>query len=92
MKWFTYTAYWRVLKAKNETVDEQNNATFKNPCAPTIPEEDAKYVPTKHDFHTHIKRLVFTGTYQQIMTLIPISNGQSLQVSKILDVFSTTSF
>ena len=31
MKWFPDTAYWRVLKPKNETVDEPNNATFKNP-------------------------------------------------------------
>ena len=61
MKWFPDTAYWRVLKPKNETVDEPNNATFKNPRAPTIPEEDAKYVPTKHDFDTHIERPVFTG-------------------------------
>ena len=72
MKWFPDTAYWRVLKPKNETVDEPNNVTFKNPCAPTIPEEDAKYVPTKHDFDTHIERPVFTGTHEQSMTLIPI--------------------
>ena len=32
------TAKWRVLKPKNETVDEPNNTTFKNPCAPTIKE------------------------------------------------------
>ena len=62
MKWFPDTAYWRFLKPKNETLDEPNNATFKNPCAPTIPEEDAKYVPTNHDFDAHIERLVFTGT------------------------------
>ena len=72
MKWFLDTAYWRVLKPKNETVDEPNNATFKNPRAPTITEEDAKYAPTKHNHDTHIKRTVFTGTYQQSMTLIPI--------------------
>ena len=53
-KWFPDTAYWRVLKPTNETVDKPNKATFKNPCAPTIPEEDAKYVPTNHDFYTHI--------------------------------------
>ena len=58
----------------------------KNPRAPTITEEDAKYVPTKHDFDTHIERLVFTCTYQQRMTLVPISNGRYLQVSKMLDV------
>ena len=85
MKWFPYTAYWRVLKPKNETADEPNNATFKNPRAPTIPEEDAKYVPTKYYYDTHIKRPVFAGTYQQSMTLIPTSNGRSLQVSKMLD-------
>ena len=61
MKWFPYTAYWRVLKPKNETFGEPNNATFKNPREPTIPEEDAKYVPTKHDFDIHTKRPVFTG-------------------------------
>ena len=61
MKWFLDTAYWRVLKPKNETVDEPNNATFKNPRAPTITEEDAKYAPTKHDSDTHIKRPVYTG-------------------------------
>ena len=61
MKWFTDTVYWRVLKPKNETVDEPNNATFKNPRASTIPEEDSKYVPTKHDFDTHIEWPVFTG-------------------------------
>ena len=61
MKWFPDTAYWRFLKPKNVTVDEPNNATFKNPRAPTIPEEDTKYVPTKHDFDTHIEREVFTG-------------------------------
>ena len=38
MKWFPYTTHWGVLKPKNETVDEPNNATFKNPRAPTIPE------------------------------------------------------
>ena len=41
MKWLPDTAYWRFLKPKNVTVDEPNNATFKNPRAPTIPEEDA---------------------------------------------------
>ena len=61
MKWFPDTAYCRVLKPKNETFDEPNNATFKNPCAPTIIEEDAKYVPTKYDFDTHIERPIFTG-------------------------------
>ena len=49
---------YRVLESseakKNDTVDEPNNATFKNPHAPTITQEDAKYVPTKHDFDTHI--------------------------------------
>ena len=60
-KSFPDTAYWRVLKPKNEKVDEPNNATFKNPRAPTIPEIDAEYVPTKHDFDTHITRPVFTG-------------------------------
>ena len=54
MEWFPDTAYWRVLKPKNETVDEPNNATFKNPRAPNIAEEDAKYVPTNHEFDTHI--------------------------------------
>ena len=62
MKTLPDTVYWRVMKPKNETVDEPNNATFKNPRATTIPEEDAKYVPTKHDIDTHIKRPVFTGT------------------------------
>ena len=60
-KSFPDNAYWRVLKPKNEEVDEPNNATFKNPRAPTIPEIDAEYVPTKHDFDTHITRPVFTG-------------------------------
>ena len=93
MEWFPDTAYWRALKTKNETVDEPNNATFKNPRAPTIPEEDAKYVPTKHEFDIHIERPVFTCTYQQkSMTLIPISNGQSLQVSKMLDVLVQHTF
>ena len=36
MKCFPDTTYWRVLKPKNETVDDLNNATFKNPRAPTI--------------------------------------------------------
>ena len=86
MKWFPDTAYWRVLKPKNETVNEPNNATFKNTRVPTIPEEDAKYVPKNHDFDTHIERPVFTGTYQQSMTLIPTLNGRSLQVSNMLYV------
>ena len=38
MKWFPDTAYWRVLKPKNEAVYEPNNTTFKNPRAPTIKE------------------------------------------------------
>ena len=42
MKCSPDTAYWRFLKPKNWTVDEPNNATFKNPHAPTIPEEDAE--------------------------------------------------
>ena len=61
MRWFPDTAYWRVLKPKNETVDEPNNATFKNPRAPTITEKDAKYVTTNHDFDTHIEWPVFKG-------------------------------
>ena len=86
MKWFPDTAYGRVMNPKNETVDDRNNVTFKYPRAPTIPEEDAKYVPTKHDFDTHIEQPVFTGTYQQSMTLVPILNSLSLQVSKMLDI------
>ena len=80
---------YRVLEssdAKKQTVDDPNNSTFKNTRAPTIPEEDVKYVPTKHDFDNHIEWPVFTGTYQQSMTLIPISNGRSLQVRNMLDV------
>ena len=92
MKLFPDTAYWRVLKPQSETVDEPNNTTFKNPRAPTIPEEDAKYVPTKHDFDTHIERPVFTDTYQKSMDLIPISNGRYLHVIKMLDVLVQNHF
>ena len=64
MKWFPDTAYWRVLQSNTESVDEPDNDTFKNPRAPTIPEEHAQYVPTKHDFDTHFDRPVFTGKHQ----------------------------
>ena len=66
MKWFPDTAYRRVLKPKNETVDEPNNTTFKNPRAPTITEKDAKYVTTNHDFDTHIEWPVFKGKHGAI--------------------------
>ena len=54
------------MKPKNKTVDDPNNATFKNPLAPTITEEYDKYVPTKNEFDTHIERLVFTGKQDAI--------------------------
>ena len=66
MKWYPDNAYWRVLKQKNETVDDPNNPTFKNTCAPTFTEEDAKYVPTKYDIDNYIKRPVCTGKQDAI--------------------------
>ena len=65
MKAFPNTAYWRVLKPKTESVDEPQNSTFKNPRAPTIPEEDAEYVPLKHDFDIEFERPAFTGTKEK---------------------------
>ena len=44
MKYFPKTAYWRTLVPNTESVDKTTNPSFKNPCAPSIAENEADFV------------------------------------------------
>ena len=57
---FPPTAKWRVLVPEEEPVAEPENPGFSI-RAPTIPEEDAATVPTKHNYSERFDRPEFTG-------------------------------
>ena len=63
LKAFPDMVYWRVLQSNTETVDEPGNFILKNPRAPTIPEEHAQHVLTKHNFDNHFDRPVCIGKH-----------------------------
>ena len=50
---FIETAYWNILNADENVVDEPEKPTFKVPCAPTIGECGGTFVPVKHNFYNH---------------------------------------
>ena len=50
-----------------EVVEEPDNPTFKNPRAPTIEEDEAQFVPVKHDFDITFDRPVFTGKASNLL-------------------------
>jgi len=47
---FPITAKWEVFIADLEQVKEPNNPTFHEARAPTVPAEDARNIPIKHNF------------------------------------------
>ena len=68
MNSFAATAYWRVLNADDDAVAEPTNPTFSKPRAPTIEEQDADFVPVKHNFSERFERPQFKGEIKKIMT------------------------
>ena len=61
MKPFSKDAYWQYLVPLEEVVPEPDNPTFKTPRAPTMAEDEAMFVPVKHNFDETFDRPVFTG-------------------------------
>ena len=59
LKDFAPTAKWRVLVPSNEVVEEPDNEF--NFRAPTIPAEDAEFVPHKQNFDEKFDRQQFNG-------------------------------
>ena len=57
---FSETAKWKPLKPIEEPVTEPRNVTVTL-HAPTIPEEDAAFVPQKHNFAEMFERSPFLG-------------------------------
>ena len=47
---FSPNAYWRILEKDDVATEEPINPTFKDARAPTIREEDAKFVAAKYNF------------------------------------------
>ena len=44
MNYFPTTAYWRHLVTNAESVDKTTNPYFKNPCAPSVAENEEEFV------------------------------------------------
>ena len=57
---FSETAKWKPLKQIEEPAAELKNVTVTL-CAPTIPEEDATFVPQKHNFAETLEHSPFLG-------------------------------
>jgi hypothetical protein len=66
MKGFLSTAYWEPIEPLAETISEPPNPAFVIPRAPTIPEENASFVPIKHNFGETFDRPLFTGREQTV--------------------------
>jgi hypothetical protein len=59
---FSSTAYWKPLVPMAEAVEEPNKK-FNSQHAPSVPAEDAAFVPAvKHNFAKLFEWPVFTGT------------------------------
>ena len=43
MDYFPKTPYWKPLIPNAESVDERTNPYFKNPCAPSVAENEAEF-------------------------------------------------
>ena len=43
MNYFPKTAYWWPLVPNAESVDKTTNPYFKNPCAPSVAENEAEF-------------------------------------------------
>jgi hypothetical protein len=65
---FPTTAKWRTLDPQMEVVPEPQNR-FAGARAPTVPEEDAAFVPVKHNFPETFDRDLFTGSEMQLVRL-----------------------
>ena len=52
-------AHWKALVSNDKSVVEPQNVTSL--CAPTIPEDDAAFVPQKHNFSETFDRAPFLG-------------------------------
>ena len=50
MRAFCKGAYWEILKANNQPVEEVANINFKRARSPTILEEDCMCLPVKYNF------------------------------------------
>ena len=66
-------AYWRPLKPNQAPVEEPENSAFLKPRAPTIREEDAEFVPVKHDYSETFVRERFGATFEEDLCF---SNGR----------------
>ena len=58
---FPEGTHWKILSHESMQVVEPSNPTFNAPRAPTVPEEDAKEIPTKHNFIETFDRPVWQG-------------------------------
>ena len=65
---FASTARWTVLTPEETPVEQPLNPRFKNARAPTIPEEDSKHIPVKHNFARIFDRPVFRALFNAIVT------------------------
>ena len=70
---FSSTARWTSLTPEETPVEEPLNLRFKNARTPTIPEEDSKHIPEKHNFARIFNRPVFRALFNAIVTF---SNGR----------------
>ena len=53
--------YWWKVLGTSKIVEEPTNPTFKLPYAPTVSEEESKYIPQKFDFAEKFDRPLFEG-------------------------------
>ena len=51
---FAEGAYWKILKPGEDAVKEPLNPSFKQARAPTVEEQDAKFVPVKYSFSNYV--------------------------------------
>ena len=66
---FTKMTYWSPLASNNDSVDKKTNQHFKNTRASPVAENEADFVPVKHDFSKCFSIPVFTATYKNIKKL-----------------------
>jgi len=62
MSAFPATAWWRDLVPETTIAIEPDNPTFKRARAPTVPQQDIEFVPTKHNFSATFHVPEFTAS------------------------------